>query len=156
MAIITRSFTSNQATSAGATKVVPGFTNGGILLSLNATWYGLELIDITVAGTIREAFKSGDVVFRLRSNGVSLISSEDDAFVVTQGGRFVYSHPERDDIIRCDFMNKLRPGTDGQGLMAAGANIEITTQLDPVVATTNGVLPGAHRLQMDATFMKFE
>jgi len=164
MAIVTITHITAQASYAELEETVTTLPKGGILLSINATWIGTELIDQNLAGTVEEAYKPGSLFFGVftgnAGNTRSLISIDPaDLHIIQQGSSFAYEHPEATSLRNCDFSHFLRPRPvaegGAQGVVQQTEQIKVITQVDPEGYPAN-FTAGRHRAQYDLEILTFE
>lgn len=160
MAFLNRSIVSSSIVTSAFTQDTVSVSNGGILLSLNATWVGTELVDPASAGTANEIFKPGDCLFTASTGSVGVIGLAADIIVVPQGSTYSYLHPEYNDIKACGYLAGMMPNSNSlgvyQGLIPVGGTVILTTLPDDAPYTSSGAFAGRHRLQYELEFLLFE
>mgnify|MGYP003645600690 CR=1 FL=1 len=160
MAFLNRSVLSASIATAGITQNTITLTKGGILLALNASWIGTELIDPAGAGTANELFKPGDMVFSASAGTQGVIGLANDVIVVPQATTYTYLHPEYNDIKACGYLAGMSPNSNSlglyQGLIMTNGAVTLTTFSDDAPYTPSGALAGRHRLLYEIEFLLFE
>jgi hypothetical protein len=160
MAFTNRSIVSASIIGGALTQDTISVGDGGVLLALNATWIGTELVDPTTAGTANEVFKPGDMMFTASTDGgQGAIGLAGDLFVVPQGSTYSYLHPEYNNIKSCGYLAGMMPNPANlnvyQGLVNVGGSVTLTTLADDA-PYTSPALAGRHRLLYELEFLLFE